>query len=270
MFVRNLFVIPIALMLSLSLIVVSCDDNSVGSEDKTGTMEVQMHDAPADYEEVNVYVESVRVNNADSDTGWVTINSPQQSYDLLKLSNGASVVLGSEELSTGTYNQIRLVLSRDDHSVVLDGTEHDMMVPSGSQTGIKLNINAEIKEDITYTLVLDFDAARSIVERPSGQSGSSYLLKPVVRAYSQAETGNIAGSVSPADAHPFVYAIANSDTLSSTKADTTSGDFKLIGLEEGSYTVSVDPTNGTYQSADTSNVSVTLDETNDIGTVTVE
>jgi hypothetical protein len=233
-------------------------------------MEVQLHDAPADYEKVNVYVESVRVNNADRDTGWVDINNPKQSYDLLTLNNGATAVLGSKELPVGTYNQIRLVLSREGHSLVLDGTEHDLFVPSGTETGVKLNINAEIKEDIKYTLFLDFDVSRSIVQRGNDQSGIEYLLKPVIKGYSKAETGNIAGSVDPVDANPYVYAIANSDTLSSTKADTTNGEFKLIGLEEGSYTVSVQPTNENYQTRDTSNVSVMLDQTNEIGEIMVE
>jgi hypothetical protein len=70
-----------------------------------------------------------------------------------------------------------------------------------------------------------------------------------------------------------VYAIDNSgtdpDTLSSTKASETDGSFKLIGLEAGTYTVSVDPTNDTYQIKDTTGVEVTVGETNELGTVTL-
>lgn len=256
-----------AFVLSLSVILVGCDGSGTGTSGETGTMEVQLHDAPNNYEEVNVFIERVEVNNADTDTGWVEISSPQQSYDLLELTNGATEVLGSKELPAGTYEQIRLILSSDGHSVVVDGQEHSMFVPSGAQTGIKLNVNAEIQPDITYTLLLDFDASRSVVERGNEQSGVEYLLKPVISASNKAETGNIAGVVNPADAEPFVYAIAGSDTLSSTKADTADGSFKLIGLEDGTYTVSVDPTNDNYQSKDTTGVDVTVGDTNDIGTI---
>lgn len=266
---QKIFGILGAIVLSLSMILVGCDgsDTGMGTSGETGTMEVQLHDAPNNYEKVNVFIERVEVNNADTDTGWVEISSPQQTYDLLELTNGATEVLGSKELPAGTYEQIRLILSSDGHSVVVDGEERSMFVPSGAQTGIKLNVNAEIEPDITYTLLLDFDASRSVVERGNEQSGVDYLLKPVISASNEAETGNIAGVVDPADAEPFVYAIADSDTLSSTKADTSDGSFKLIGLEDGTYTVSVDPTNDNYQSKDTTGVEVTVGETNDIGTI---
>lgn len=264
---QKLFSIPIAIMLTLSVILAGCDGTGTGTTGDTGTMEVQLHDAPTNYDEVNVFVESVEVNNTEEESGWEEISSPQQTYDLLKLTNGATEVLGSKELPTGTYEQIRLILNRDGHNVVVDGKEHSMFVPSGAQTGIKLNINAEIKPDITYTLLLDFDAARSIVERGNQQSGIRYLLKPVVSASNQAETGNISGAVDPAEAEPFVYAIADDDTLSSTKADTADGSYKLIGLENGTYTVSIDPTNDNYQPKDTTGVEVTVGETNEIGTI---
>lgn len=264
---QRLFVIPLALMTVVALILVGCDGSRTGVTGETGTLEVQMHDAPANYEKVNVHVERVEVNNADSDTGWVELSSPQQTYDLLELTNGATAVLGSKELPAGTYEQIRLILGRDGHNVVVNGKENDLFVPSGEQTGIKLNVNAEIKPDITYTLLLDFDAARSVVERGNEQSGIDYLLKPVINATNKAESGNIAGVVEPADSEAFVYAIADSDTLSSTKANTSDGSFKLIGLKDGTYTVSIDPTNETYEAADTTGVGVTVGETNDIGTI---
>ncbi len=262
--------IPFALLLTVALMFAGCNTSP---DTGTGTLEVMLHDAPADYEAVNVFIESVEVNNAETDTGWVEINSPQQSFDLLELTNGAMAPLGSAQLEAGTYEQIRLILSRNGHSVVVDGVEHDLFVPSGEQTGIKLNVNAEIEPDITYTLLLDFDAARSVVERGNEQSGIEYLLKPVVRATSEAITGNIAGVVEPVEAEPYIYAIDNSgsepDTLSSTKASDTDGSFKLVGLEAGTYTVSVAPTNENFQSKDTTGVDVTVGETNELGTITL-
>lgn len=267
---KKILSIPIAILLSFSIIFVSCDNAGTGvsgDTGDTGTMEVQLHDAPANYEEVNVFIESVEINNSEEEGGWEEFSTPQQTYDLLELTNGATEVLGSKELPIGTYEQIRLILSTDGHNIVVDGEAHDMFVPSGEQTGIKLNVNAEIQPDITYTLLLDFDASRSVVERGNEQSGIDYLLKPVISATNEAESGNIAGAVDPVDAQPFVHAIADSDTLSSTKADTSDGSFKLIGLEDGDYTVSVDPTNENYQPKDTTGVSVAVGETNDIGTI---
>jgi hypothetical protein len=208
----------------------------------------------------------VEVNREGVSDAWVTLNEPQQEYHLLTLANGATTVIGSAELEAGTYPQIRLILSNDGHSLEVDGDIHEMFIPSGAQTGIKLNINAEIEEDIEYVLLLDFDASRSVVK--AGQNDQKpYILEPVIKATEKAITGNIEGTVNPAEAEPVVYAISNSDTLASTIADTSDGYFKLIGLEEGTYDVSVNPRNDSYSEKTVTGKDVTVEETNDIGTV---
>lgn len=261
---NRLLSISIALAFSLSVLFAGCGTDS---DPGTGTMTVEMADAPIDSADaVNVFIERVEVNRAGNSDGWVTLNEPQQEYDLLELTNGATTVIGSAELEAGTYPQIRLILSSDGHSVEIGEDIHDMFIPSGAQTGIKLNINAEIQEDIEYVLLLDFDASRSVVK--AGQNSQRpYILKPVIKAKEKAITGNIEGTANPAEAEPTVYAIAGSDTLASTIADTSDGYFKLIGLEEGTYDVSVNPRNDNYSEETVSDVDVTIEETNNIGTV---
>ncbi|WP_445666610.1 DUF4382 domain-containing protein [Fodinibius sp. AD559] len=266
MLLKRITLFPIALLIGLSMMFVGCGTDS---DSGSGTMTVEMADAPIDSADaVNVFIERVEVNRVGSSYGWVTLNEPQQEYDLLELTNGATTVIGSAELEAGTYPQIRLILSSDGHSVEIDGSIYDMKVPSGPQTGVKLNINAEIEEDIEYVLLLDFDASRSVVE--AGQNNQNpYILKPVITATEKAITGNIEGTANPADAQPVVSAIAGSDTLASTIADTSDGYFKLIGLEEGTYDVLVHPRNDTYGEQTVTGVDVTVESTTDIGTVDV-
>lgn len=256
------------LLLAFSIFVTGCD---MGSDAETGTMTVEMTDAPIDSADaVNVTIERVEVNRAGNPDGWITLNEPQQTYDLLNLTNGATAVIGSAALEAGTYPQIRLILAQDGHTVEVDGTVHDMIVPSGAQTGVKLNINAEIEEDIEYVVLLDFDASRSVVQAGSSEQ-VPYLLKPVVKAKEKAITGNVEGTIDPATAEPVVYAIDNSgteaDTLASTVANTESGYFKLIGLKEGTYDVSIDPRNDNYVIERIEDVSVTVEQTNSLGTI---
>lgn len=230
----------------------------------TGTFEVRLHDAPGDYQELWVDIQRVEVNNSnDEGSGWVTISEPGQRYDILTLTNGASELLGSAELEEGTYQQIRLILG-DNNTLVYNDEELPVTVPSGSQSGLKLNINATIEGDVVYTLWLDFHADRSIVR--TGQ-GNNFLLKPVIRAYAQAETGIIAGIIEPADMTSWVYAISGSDTLSTTRSEVETGEFKLLGIPEGSYTVSVVPTDEETESVQIEDVAVELSETTDVGTV---
>lgn len=262
---RKLLSLPFAIIAVLSLLFTGC---GTGSNPGMGSMELRMYDAPIDSASaVNVKIKQVEVNKTGKSDGWQVINTPDKTYNLIDLANGAYTVLGDTTLEVGTYPQIRLVLSQSGHSVVVNGKTYDMKVPSGAQTGIKLDVNAEIKKDIKYVLLLDFDAARSVVKAGQGNSQVQYLLKPVIRAENKAVTGNIGGTISPTEAKPLVYAIADQDTLAATVADTTDGTFKLVGLEEGDYTVSFDPRNDNYQSKDSTGVSVTVGATNDLGTI---
>lgn len=239
-----------------------------------GQLEVRLHDAPGDYEQVNIFIERVEVNRTESEgEGWTTISEPQQQYDLLELVNGAYEVLGDTELESGTYRQIRLIISQDGTNVVVDGQEHSLKVPSGEQTGVKLNVNAEIREGIRYVLLLDFDAERSVVR--TGQGAPGYILKPVIRATNLAETGNIAGTILPVEARAIAYAILNAgtteaDTLSTTFADPDNGAFMLVGLPADSYTVSVEPREEGFEERHLPDVEVTLGQTTEVGEIELD
>ncbi|WP_440999056.1 DUF4382 domain-containing protein [Fodinibius sp. SL11] len=243
----------------------ACD--STNSDAGTGTMEVTMTDAPANYDSVNVTINSVRVHkNTDAETdstesdeeaeedGWTTITDEQMKVNLLELTNGNQVMLGSEELETGTYSQVRFILG-DDNTVTVDGETYDLQTPSAQQSGLKLNVNTEIEENTTYTLLVDFDAARSIVQQGNG----GYLLKPVLRAVNLAEAGSIAGNVQPSDFNTNVMAIQEDDTITTT-ITADNGDFKIMGLAEGTYNVTFDPDSDQYADSTVTDVAVTAGE----------
>lgn len=259
------YVTKIALLiLTASIFFLGCE-STLDSGSSTGSIVVKLHDAPVDYDEVNISVARVEVNNGETDEGWIVISEPNETYNILELVNGDMTVLADAQLEVGTYEQIRLILD-DNNTVVIDGQSYDLFVPSGAQTGLKLNINAEIREGIEYTLLLDFDASRSVVKRGVQDL---YNLQPVVRATNEAITGNISGSVTPVESRAAIYAIAGSDTLSTTYADTVSGEFMLVGLEEGAYTVSVEPREEGFESKSLTGVEVTLGENNAIGEIDV-
>lgn len=250
-------------------LLISCDvaDNSISVSDH-GTLQVYLTDAPADYEEVWIDIQEVRVHvsNEDSleedDEGWIVINDSPKRVNLLDLINGELEVLGEAELEAGMYSQIRLVLG-EDNEVVVDGVSHELKTPSAQQSGLKLNLNADIAGGEVYTLLLDFDASRSIVE--AGNSGK-FLLKPVIRTVAFAETGAIEGTIEPAESLPWVYAIAGADTVAGTKA-TTEGDFRIVGLLSGSYEVAINPTEEGYPDEIIPDVEVMASDTTDLGVI---
>jgi len=223
-------------MILLTAIVGCSKDEATGPQQgTTGTLKVLMVDAPAAYDAVNIVIDSVEAHVTQSDTikGWTTLNRTSKTYDLLKLANGASAVIGSAVLPAGKYSQIRLFIGSGSN-VVVSGITNALTVPSGAQSGLKLNINADIQADMTYELVLDFDANKSIEA-----NNNKYNLKPTIRTVAIATTGIISGTISPAVAHPTIWAIAALDSFS-TVADTA-GIFKLAYLDPGTYSVRILP-----------------------------
>lgn len=228
---------------------------STNSDSGKGTLKVGLTDAPANFEEVNIEIRQVLVNQnedaeepengaedddeGEDENGWYSIMDDSITVNLLDYQNGAVLDLGETDLEAGHYNQIRLLLGSN-NNVVVDGETHALTTPSAQQSGYKLNINAEVDEDQVYDLVIDFDASQSIVVTGSGK----YILKPVLRTVSVEEQASISGTVLPIEAEPYVYAITGEDTVG-TQPDEN-GNFRLIGLDEGMYDVWFNPTNDAY------------------------
>ncbi|MEP6627937.1 MAG: DUF4382 domain-containing protein [Ginsengibacter sp.] len=83
-----------------------------------------------------------------------------------------------------------MILGDDNQLVFKDGTTADLKTTSAQESGLKLNVHADLVAGIPYELVMDFDAARSIVK--AGISGQ-YLLIPVIRTFVKAAGGAIQG-----------------------------------------------------------------------------
>ncbi len=242
--------IPVLLVLITTFLFTACNTNSGPG---TGTMQVSLTDAPANYEQVNIEIRQVLVNKDEDaeepedgeegeneeENGWYSIMDDSITVNLLDYQNGTVLDLGEVELEAGQYNQVRLMLG-DNNTVVIDGETYDLTTPSAQQSGYKLLVNATVEEDQVYELVIDFDASQSIVKTGNG----NYILKPVLRTVDLQEQGSISGTVLPLEAEPFVYAIIDQDTVGTQPNDE--GDFQLVGLRDGTYSVWFNPTNDSY------------------------
>jgi len=249
---------PSLAILALIFTVSACKKSDSGSNNQPSSMNIYLTDAPADYKAVWIDIEQVMVKgNSDSsgNDGWVSVPLLRAGkYNLLDLRNGKDTLLGGVDLPAGKVSQIRLILGESNQLVLNDGTTVDLKTPSGQESGIKLDVDADLKAGIPYELVLDFDAARSIVK--AGNSGQ-YILKPVIRTFAKAAGGGIQGVVLPDSANAHVMAISGSDTLGAIP--DASGNYKFWGVPEGSYNLifSADSTTG-YKSDTINNIAVTV------------
>ena len=254
---RKIISFGLASMLVFSLL--SCDSDS-----KNARIEVWLTDAPGDYDEVNVDIKEVQVHSEEGEQsgGWKSIAVNPGVINLIELTNGLDTLLGSIEVPAGKISQIRLKLGNE-NSLKIGEETFDLSTPSGQQSGLKLQVHETLAEGITYKILLDFDAARSIVKKGNGE----YSLKPVIRTITKAQDGAIRGIVTPIESTPAIYAIVGEDTLGTTYADET-GKFLIRGLAPGTYTVTFEPKTG-YLPVQKDGVAVALGNVTDVGQVQI-
>ena len=227
------------LVLVIGLFAQCKKESNSGGEEGAAILKVSITDAPGDYKHIYLYVEELSIRNAGN---WVNMTLSQaDTFDILDYTNGNKLLLTADTIVTGTTDEIRLVLAETNTLVLKDGSVHDLKVPSGSSSGIKIKLDESknIQSNQVYFAVLDFDADKSIVKKGNG----SYALKPVIRGYWDEGKGEAEGYAVSTNYQVNVVAYNGMDTLGSTFADTT-GYYKLTGLPPASYNFGYESTNG--------------------------
>jgi len=206
---RSRFILLASLALAASTLPVACTDSGTapGLSSGEGLVRVKLTDAPFPTDEVkSVDIFVVRVEarvatttEAEADenedngsaNGWKTLASPNASYDLLSLQNGATATLGEAGLTAGTYSGLRFIIDPNKSSITLkNGTKltntssPSVTFPSASRSGIKVNLSKPLTVvgGTTTTLLIDFDVDNSFVMRGNTVAQNGLLFKPVIQA----------------------------------------------------------------------------------------
>jgi hypothetical protein len=247
----NLFT-AVLLTSIFSVSLISCSKNENSSSGKA-KLEVYLTDNPADYDQVVIDVRDVQINlSTDSSGGWQSLSTVKAgSYDLLRLVNDKDTLLGNSDISTGTLQQMRLILGPNNY-VVVNGQNIPLETPSAQQSGLKLNIHQMITSGILYTITLDFDAGKSIVKT----GNNKYILKPVIRTVFNAVGGSIKGFVLPDSVTTAVYAMQGPDTVATTFTGSNGG-YLIKGVAAGSYNLSFVPGDTTFTTQALTGIAVT-------------
>ena len=167
----------------------------------TGRMSVQVTDAPVDgADNVVVRFIGLSVKPVGQPAMQFLFDAPKD-IDLLALAGGdAAPLISNVVVPAGAYEWMRLDVVADfdlvyDSYIRIAGSQYELRVPSGSETGLKLNGGFRVPQGGLASYTLDFDLRRSVVE-PVGQPG--YYLKPVVRMVNNAQVGMLTGVVDSA------------------------------------------------------------------------
>ena len=241
----------------LGLLIVSCSNN----DDQKGNYPyaVRMTDAPGPYDQVNVDVQGVEVVGEGGKSAILNVN--KGIYNLLKLSNGVDALIATDSLEMSNISQIRLILGSR-NTVVVNGVSFPLNTPSAEQSGLKLKVNQSLQEGILYTVLLDFDANKSIVKLGNG----GYQLKPVIRTIEKAISGSIRGKIT-SGVMAVVEVKSNTTLLTYASNVNANGEFMVMGLPPGIYTLTVTPTLPLLPVVK-NNITVTAGLTSDVGILT--
>ena len=128
-------------------------------------------DDPANYDEVIIDVRDVKINySTDTANGWKSLSQVNaKPYDILRLVNDKDTILGQTDLDSGRIEQIRLILGPNNY-VKVNGQTYTLETPSAQQSGLKINLHQDVSAGLLYKLLLDFDAARSIVKQETANT----------------------------------------------------------------------------------------------------
>ena len=189
----------ITLILSAGLNACSSNDSS-----STGLLSVSVTDAPVDEaEKVVVEFRGVEIKPANGDsitfdfTDKCTADPLLCQIDLLALTNGFSEqILNGEIVPAGQYNWMRLKVNAEqnvrDSYITIAGEEFELRIPSGAQTGLKLNRGFIVPADDEASFTIDFDLRKSVHD---SVGTDYYILRPTLRMVDNTETGTLSGNV---------------------------------------------------------------------------
>jgi len=184
----------------------SSSDNGPLASGRGGTtnslFSLDITDAPVDDAD-EVWIEftgiSIHPSKDDENTNLqeFTFASPKR-INLLDLQgNKVQNLLYEEIIPSGSYDWIRLAVNAEQDSILdsyiklKDGTEHELYIPGGSQTGLKLVSSFELMTNAEFNYTIDFDLRKSIVLT----GVDNYILRPSLRLINKTESTTITGSV---------------------------------------------------------------------------
>lgn len=226
-------------------------------ESGVGRIRMEVFDAPPPAGVEHIFLTITEVNVSTGDDEWIPLAQPNTRFDFLDLVNGATAVLADDDLEPGMYSQLRLVVS-ESNEVVIDGQSYPLRVPSGEETGVKLNLDFTVQEDELVEILVDFDASRSITWTPG-----NYLLHPAFRAFKKVISGNVSGTARDTSGTgiPNVMVEATGAGQSFATVTDSTGAYTLV-VAEGTYDLAASAEG--YASSDTTYRAVAVEAGSDI------
>lgn len=236
-----------ALALALMLPLAACDDTTNVAE--SGTMSLMLTDAPGDFLQAVVTIDSVRLMGEGEP---VVLSDTPFTTNLLTLSNDITTLVGDAVVPGGSYSQISFVIPEACIAVEQEGgsslvyassgftecgdVDGALQLPSFGESGLKIGLpggSVDVDGD-AHILLLDFDVSESFGQEAGGSG--MWVMNPVIKADDISLSGTISVDLTVAEG---VDLAALGSSLADFQA-RVSGDTEPVAFtdlnEDGTYT----------------------------------
>lgn len=253
------------LALALTLPVAACDD---GTDTEFGSVTIQLTDAPG--EEIleawvtitDIYLQGETGEADPAGSRVYLLEDAVETHELLSLANDVENLVVGQEVPTGTYGQLRIIISDGciltaDGSVYTSSPAFDrcgtgtgtLQMPSFEQTGAKVLLNGLQVDGGQQILLLDFNVEDSF-GRAAGLS-NMWVMQPVIHASDISLTAGVEVTLSAGEVElPVGFELSDfSATLDPMVGDSSRVTF-VEGDTQGVYEVSFRfllPDNGPFE-----------------------
>lgn len=199
---RRLSLFLLSLVVTVGLLAVGCDATGPVLDSGPGSLELHMagastskaltatadsHDAapPSNIDSASVTITRTAIivqgDSAQEDSSSIEVLTEENfTVDLMDLQDGLDTLMAEVELEQGTYTQVRLITADQATVGFEDGTEREVMVASGQQTGFKVNFEPFTidSSDDQVRLTIEWDVANSL----KGNRRGTLVITPVIQA----------------------------------------------------------------------------------------
>lgn len=276
---KNIIRFAVVALVATSVVFYSCqkevsgDGSEMTDIDKPHAVTIYLtdHQTPI-FDSVFIDLRRLEVKLEDDslpNDGWVSLNINPGIYNILRFRNGLDTLFATGTLPNARLKKIKLVLGTQ-NSAMKDGQSFPLRVKDEDREVIANldNSNFEITSTGQVLFWIDFDAGNSIQADNSGSgSGNGYRLKSHIKIFTRSLSGRIEGKILPRAADAIVKTVIGSDTATAIP-DDDDGEFKIVGLNAGTYKVLIDGQHG-YNDTVINNVIVRNREDTHLPTITL-
>lgn len=249
----------VILLLIFLIAGLSCTDNPTRPQKARFQLFIQDASAPFDSIFISILEIAIRPNAhyQDSLSGWNILYNVPTSFDLAKLRNGRREQLVDQDISTGSYNVMRIKFGGC-HAVRNDSL-YSLDFPNASNSIVIDSGYVRVTSGKTTTALVDINLYSTI----SYNHDSSYYFNPRFEFIDIDSSGGMDGFIIPS---ADIYLVQDSDTLAMTSTEPDNY-FGFFGLPEGYYSIFIFPDDTNYRDWEVVDIPVHADTSFDLGTI---